>query len=74
MNIYFYSWIIAYVISFTYTFLWDVFMDWGLIDPKAPKDSPFLREEMIFGSKWYYYLAIVQDGVLRLSWVRQLLM
>lgn len=65
----FYLWIAAYIVSFTYTFLWDIFMDWGLIDPKAPKDSPYLREEMIFGSRWYYYLAIFEDFVLRLSWV-----
>lgn len=44
-------------------------MDWGLIDPRAPKDAPFLREEMIYGSKWYYYLAIIEDFILRLSWV-----
>lgn len=44
-------------------------MDWGLIDPRSPKDAPFLREEMIYGSKWYYYAAIGQDFVLRLSWV-----
>ncbi|PAV58031.1 hypothetical protein WR25_18800 isoform B [Diploscapter pachys] len=66
---YFYIWITAYIISFTYTFLWDIFMDWGLIDPRAPKDAPLLREEMIYGSKFYYYLAIVQDFILRLSWV-----
>lgn len=44
-------------------------MDWGLIDPKAPKEAPFLREEMIYGSKWYYYFAILEDFILRLSWV-----
>lgn len=68
-SIFFYLWIAAYIVSFTYTFLWDVFMDWGLIDPLAPKDAPFLREEMIYGSKWFYYAAIVQDFILRLSWV-----
>lgn len=26
---FFYIWIASYIISFTYTFLWDVFMDWG---------------------------------------------
>uniref|UniRef100_A0A914HAM7 Xenotropic and polytropic retrovirus receptor 1 n=1 Tax=Globodera rostochiensis TaxID=31243 RepID=A0A914HAM7_GLORO len=68
-TLFFYLWIASYIISFTYTFLWDVFMDWGLIDPKAPKEAPFLREEMIYGSKWYYYFAIFEDFVLRLSWV-----
>ncbi|KAK6056561.1 SPX domain protein [Cooperia oncophora] len=66
---FFYIWIASYILSFTYTFLWDIFMDWGLIDPRAPKEAPFLREEMIYGSKFYYYAAIVQDFVLRLSWV-----
>uniref|UniRef100_A0A1I7VYT8 Xenotropic and polytropic retrovirus receptor 1 n=1 Tax=Loa loa TaxID=7209 RepID=A0A1I7VYT8_LOALO len=68
-SIFFYLWIASYIFSFAYTFLWDIFMDWGLIDPLAPKDSPFLREEMIYGSKWYYYGAIVEDFILRLSWV-----
>lgn len=68
-SIFFYIWIASYIFSFTYTFLWDIFMDWGLIDPRSPKDAPFLREEMIYGSKWYYYAAIVEDFVLRLSWV-----
>lgn len=68
-NTFFYLWIGSYIFSFAYTFLWDIFMDWGLIDPMAPKDSPFLREEMIYGNKWYYYGAIVEDFILRLSWV-----
>ncbi|KAL3068428.1 hypothetical protein niasHT_030719 [Heterodera trifolii] len=68
-SLFFYLWIASYIISFTYTFLWDIFMDWGLIDPTAPKEAPFLREEMIYGSKWYYYFAILEDFVLRLSWV-----
>ncbi|KAI6214899.1 hypothetical protein M3Y94_00322400 [Aphelenchoides besseyi] len=62
-------WVFCYIISFTYTFLWDVFMDWGLIDPRAPKEAPFLREEMIYSSRWYYYFAIIEDFILRLSWV-----
>lgn len=44
-------------------------MDWGLIDPRAPKEAPLLREEMIYGSKWYYYFAIAEDFILRLTWV-----
>jgi len=68
-SIYFYLWVASYILSFTYTFLWDVFMDWGLIDPRAPKDAPFLREETIYGSKWFYYFSIIEDFVLRLSWV-----
>ncbi|KAL7078018.1 hypothetical protein ACQ4LE_002668 [Meloidogyne hapla] len=68
-SIFFYLWVASYIFSFTYTFLWDVFMDWGLIDPRAPKEAPLLREEMIYGSKWYYYFAIAEDFILRLTWV-----
>jgi|UniRef100_A0A914PVP6 hypothetical protein len=68
-SIFFYLWVASYILSFTYTFLWDVFMDWGLIDPRAPKEAPFLREEMIYGTKWFYYFGIIEDFVLRLSWV-----
>ncbi|MCP9258500.1 Xenotropic and polytropic retrovirus receptor 1 [Dirofilaria immitis] len=41
----------------------------GSYRSNGSKDSPFLREEMIYGSKWYYYGAIVEDFILRLSWV-----
>jgi len=53
INVFFYFWVTAYIVSFTYTFLWDVFMDWGLVDPRAPREAPLLREEMIYGTKWY---------------------
>uniref|UniRef100_A0A8R1ELJ5 EXS domain-containing protein n=1 Tax=Caenorhabditis japonica TaxID=281687 RepID=A0A8R1ELJ5_CAEJA len=36
-SIFFYIWILSYIMSFTYTFLWDIFMDWGLIDPRHRK-------------------------------------
>lgn len=49
-------------------------MDWGLIDPRAPSDAKFLREEMIYTNRWFYYFAIVEDFVLRLSWVSQTLL
>ncbi|CEF67600.1 Xenotropic and polytropic retrovirus receptor 1 [Strongyloides ratti] len=65
---FFYLWVAAYVLSFSYTYIWDIMMDFGLFDPKAPKDAPFLREEIIY-EKWFYYFAIVEDFVLRLTWV-----
>lgn len=42
-------------------------MDWGLNDPKAPKEYMFLREEIIYPAK-YYYIAMVQDFVFRFGW------
>lgn len=66
---FFYMWVASYLISFAYTFSWDIFMDWGLMDPTAPNKHRFLREELVYPSRWLYYFAIVEDFVLRLSWV-----
>lgn len=46
-------------------------MDWGLFDPKAPAEYKFLREELIYPVR-YYYLAIVEDFVLRFGWTLNL--
>ena len=46
-------------------------MDWGLFDAKAPPEYKFLREELIYPVK-YYYVAIVEDLVLRFGWTLNL--
>ena len=33
------------------------------------EDNKFLREEIVYSSKGYYYFAILEDFVLRLGWV-----
>lgn len=42
-------------------------MDWGLFD-KNSGENKFLREEIVYSSKRYYYFAIVEDAVLRFGW------
>ncbi len=69
----FYFWVLAYMVSTTYTFLWDIKMDWGFFD-QNPGDNLFLREELIYGQCWFYYFAIGEDLVLRLSWSLNLMM
>lgn len=46
-------------------------MDWGLFDSKAPAEYRFLREELVYPVK-YYYVAIVEDLVLRFGWTLNL--
>lgn len=46
-------------------------MDWGLFDPKAPSEYRFLREELVYPVK-YYYVAIIEDFVLRFGWTLNL--
>ena len=67
-NPFFYCWIIALVISSCYTFFWDVKVDWGLFSSDSPKETPFLREEIVYSSPYYYYFAIIQDLILRFAW------
>lgn len=46
-------------------------MDWGLFDSRAPSEYKFLREELIYPVK-YYYVAIVNDFILRFGWTLNL--
>lgn len=67
-NPFFYCWIVALVISSCYTYTWDVKVDWGLFSSDSPRETPFLREEIVYSSPLYYYFAIIQDLVLRFGW------
>lgn len=70
-NPFFLAWIMSLIVGSTYTYTWDIKMDWGLFDQKAPKEYRFLREELVYPVK-YYYVAIVQDLLLRFGWTLNL--
>nr|XP_014341088.1 PREDICTED: xenotropic and polytropic retrovirus receptor 1 [Latimeria chalumnae] len=67
-NVYFYLWIVFSIISSCYTLIWDLKMDWGLFDRNAGENT-FLREEIVYPQKAYYYCAIIEDTLLRFAWV-----
>ena len=46
-------------------------MDWGFFAAGAGENR-FLREEIVYSSKSYYYFAIIEDLVLRFSWAMAL--
>ncbi|KAM7378744.1 hypothetical protein PAMP_004343 [Pampus punctatissimus] len=66
-QIFFYLYISCLVVSSCYTLIWDLKMDWGLFDRNAGENT-FLREEIVYPHKAYYYSAIVEDVLLRFSW------
>lgn len=70
-NPFFVFWIISLFISSTYIYVWDIKMDWGLFDAKAPREYRFLREELVYPVK-YYYVVIVVDLFLRFGWTLNL--
>lgn len=49
VNLFFYLWIVASIISSCYAYTWDIKLDWGLFDAKAG-DNKFLREEIVYSS------------------------
>lgn len=69
-SVYFYLWLACLFISSCYTFAWDIKMDWGFLDKNAG-DNKWLREEIVYPHKAYYYLAVILDLVLRFSWIVQ---
>ncbi|KAK2727360.1 solute carrier family 53 member 1-like [Artemia franciscana] len=66
-NPFFISWLACLFISSLYAFIWDVKIDWGLFDSKTGENT-LLREEIVYGSCWIYYAAIIQDFVIRFCW------
>ena len=67
LSVFFYFWMIARLINASYTYTWDIKMDWGLMAKNAGENT-FLREEFVYSSKGYYYFAIFEDFVLRYAW------
>jgi len=70
---FFYVWLLSAVVSSIYGYIWDIKMDWGFFTDNAG-DNKFLREEIVYSSKNYYYFAIVEDFFIRFSWVYILLL
>lgn len=64
-------WFYSVIINTLYSFLWDVFMDWGLGWPRSAHGKPqwlFLRPTLAYKQPLYYYLMIVVDFALRGCW------
>jgi len=68
---FFYPYLCCAILSSCYTYVWDVRMDWGFFASGAG-DNRFLREEVVYSSKSYYYFAILEDLILRFNWAIQI--
>ncbi|CAM4807182.1 unnamed protein product [Rotaria magnacalcarata] len=67
-NPFLYLWLISSLISSTYKLIWDFKMDYGLFDKNAGENK-YLREQIIYSSKAYYYVAIIENIVFRYIWI-----
>ncbi|RYC65373.1 hypothetical protein CHU98_g845 [Xylaria longipes] len=50
-----------------YTSIWDLFMDFSLLQPDAR--HPFLRDILGLKRRWLYYAIMVIDPILRFGWI-----
>lgn len=70
-------WVLAMIVKSVYTYAWDILMDWGLFDVNDPSLLPngkcshraMLRDELVYRHHIVYYLAMIEDLLLRFSWI-----
>jgi len=55
------------IVNSIYTSIWDLLMDWSLLDPNAP--YPYLRPVLTYKNPYVYYTAMILDPILRFSWI-----
>ncbi len=67
-NPFLYIWILASFIGATYKVIWDLKMDWGFFDKNAGENK-FLRDQIVYPSRFYYYAAIVENILFRYIWL-----
>lgn len=60
-------WIMASAISTMYSYLWDLKYDWGLLESNTK--NWLLRKYLTFEPKRNYYIVIVVNFIMRLSWM-----
>ncbi|KAI9275614.1 EXS family-domain-containing protein [Phascolomyces articulosus] len=58
-------WILTSMINSSYTSIWDIKMDWGLL--QTPSRNFLLRDDLVF-YKWVYYVAAPLNVLLRFAW------
>lgn len=62
-----YFWILISIGATTYSYAWDILHDWGLF--KKGSKNRFLRDDLGYPSRNFYYFAIVLNAILRLTWI-----
>ncbi|CAF3364269.1 unnamed protein product, partial [Rotaria socialis] len=67
-NPFFYAWILSQILNSSLKFAWDLKMDWGFFDQRAGENW-FLRDELVYPQRLYYYLIIIINFFLRYSWI-----
>ena len=59
------------IFATSYSYYWDLYMDWGLFRSKE-KGKYWLRPKLFYPS-WFYYYAAVSNLIMRCFWILPLL-
>ena len=63
-----YAYVWSHVFCSGYSYIWDIYMDWGLCRHFENDDKKFLRKKMFYSPIFYWYM-IVSDLILRFTWI-----
>jgi hypothetical protein len=67
-NPFLYLWILMSLVSSTYKSIWDIKMDWGFLN-KNYGENKYLREQIVYSRKFYYYISIILNLIFRYIWI-----
>ena len=65
-----FAWFFFSILHSLYTFVWDVYCDWGLWNCRPKRTC--LRPHLVYGYKILYFFSIIFDLVLRFAWTVKL--
>jgi hypothetical protein len=63
----FWGFVAINVVSTSYSYAWDLYMDWGLLRSSEP-GRRFLRPKLLY-PVWFYYYAAATNLIMRLMWI-----
>ncbi|KAI6248784.1 hypothetical protein HI914_02543 [Erysiphe necator] len=66
-NLYMIIFLVTAALTSVYVSLWDVLMDWSLLQPNAK--VRFLRDVRGYRNTWWYYTAMILNPTLRFDWI-----
>lgn len=61
-------WILTSMVNSTYTSIWDIRMDWGLLQSTDTTAQHFLLRPNLVFQPWVYYIAAAVNIILRFAW------
>ena len=61
------AWVVVAIFSTIYSYIWDVTYDWGFFQKN--QENKFLRKDLAYPSKFFYYIALFLNFFMRMGWL-----